>query len=298
MKRLLNCTSSETKALTKADLLVAIKANAGRTILAENDVKIPPFSKGITNSEVVGAFGADLILLNSFDFSEPSIIGIDETEEAPIRRLKELTGKPVGVNLEPVDETANYEGSILTISQGRIASNKNLEQARLMGFDFICLTGNPSTGVSNKAIIDATQRATKNFRGLVIAGKMHSAGVAEPVVDLPTIDGLVKAGADIILVPTSGTVPGFSEQEMTNCVAHIQQQGKLAMSTIGTTQEGADPATIRDLALMSKRAGADIQHIGDAGFNGTADPENIMQMSISIRGKRHTYFKMSQSINR
>lgn len=298
MKRLLNCTSSETKALTKADLLVAIKANAGRTILAENDVKIPPFSKGITNSEVVGAFGADLILLNSFDFSEPSIIGIDETEEAPIRRLKELTGKPVGVNLEPVDETANYEGSILTISQGRVASDKNLEQARLMGFDFICLTGNPSTGVSNKAIIDATQRATKHFRGLVIAGKMHSAGVAEPVVDLPTIDGLVKAGADIILVPTSGTVPGFSEQEMTNCVAHIQQQGKLAMSTIGTTQEGADPATIRDLALMSKRAGADIQHIGDAGFNGTADPENIMQMSISIRGKRHTYFKMSQSINR
>lgn len=64
------------------------------------------------------------------------------------------------------------------------------------------------------------------------------------------------------------------------------------------TQEGADPATIRDLALMSKRCGSDIQHIGDAGFNGTADPENIMQLSITIRGKRHTYLKMAQSINR
>lgn len=63
-------------------------------------------------------------------------------------------------------------------------------------------------------------------------------------------------------------------------------------------QAGADVETIRQLALTSKRSGADIQHIGDAGFNGTADPENIMALSIAIRGKRHTYLKMTQSVNR
>lgn len=298
MKRLLNCTASETRALTKEELVVAIKANAGRTILAENDVVIPPFSPNVTNSEVVAAFGADLILLNCFDFENPQIIGLASNDKTPIETLKRLTGKPIGVNLEPVDVGANFEGSINQISPGRRASSDNLRKANEYGFDFICLTGNPSTGVSNKEIIEATKRAKSLFNGLVIAGKMHSAGVSEVVIDLATIEAFAEAGADIILVPTSGTVPGFTEQQMHECVSHIQRQGILAMSTIGTTQEGADTDTIRDLALMSKRAGADIQHIGDAGFNGTADPENIMQLSVSIRGKRHTYLKMAQSVNR
>ncbi|WP_314066243.1 haloacid dehalogenase-like hydrolase [uncultured Vagococcus sp.] len=298
MKRLLNCTASETRALTKEELVVAIKANAGRTILAENDVVIPPFSGNLTNSEVVAAFGADLILLNCFDFVSPHIIGVASEDQRPIETLKRLTGKPIGVNLEPVDVRADHEGALQQISSGRVASNDNLRLANEYGFDFICLTGNPSTGVSNKEICHATTRAKELFKGVVIAGKMHSAGVSEIVIDRHTIDSFAEAGADIILVPTSGTVPGFTEQQMHDCISRIHQQGKLAMSTIGTTQEGADTATIRELALMSKRAGADIQHIGDAGFNGTADPENIMQLSVSIRGKRHTYLKMAQSINR
>ena len=55
---------------------------------------------------------------------------------------------------------------------------------------------------------------------------------------------------------------------------------------------------IKEIALINKRAGADIQHIGDAGWCGVALPENIMALSVAIRGKRHTYFKMAQSIKR
>ena len=44
------------------------------------------------------------------------------------------------------------------------------------------------------------------------------------------------------------------------------------MGTIGTTQEGADTGTIRALALISKRAGCDLHHIGDAGFLGPLIP--------------------------
>ncbi|HLS52722.1 MAG TPA: haloacid dehalogenase-like hydrolase, partial [Tissierellaceae bacterium] len=69
--------------------------------------------------------------------------------------------------------------------------------------------------------------------------------------------------------------------------------------TIGTSQEGADKQTIRNIALYSKMAGADIHHLGDAGMTvGMATPENIMAYSIAIRGKRHTYRRMARSVNR
>ncbi|MPM90657.1 hypothetical protein SDC9_137779 [bioreactor metagenome] len=45
-------------------------------------------------------------------------------------------------------------------------------------------------------------------------------------------------------------------------------------------------------------AGADIQHIGDCGTFGIALPENIMALSVTIRGIRHTYRRMAQSILR
>lgn len=79
---------------------------------------------------------------------------------------------------------------------------------------------------------------------------------------------------------------------------YIKAHGALSLSAIGTSQEGADEGTIREIALLNKRCGIDIQHIGDAGFCGIALPENIMTLSIAIRGKRHTYHKIASSINR
>ncbi len=78
----------------------------------------------------------------------------------------------------------------------------------------------------------------------------------------------------------------------------VHSRGKLALTAIGTSQEGADVATIRQIALMCKMAGADIHHIGDTGVPGMALPQNIMAYSIAIRGERHTYHKMAQSVNR
>ena len=46
----------------------------------------------------------------------------------------------------------------------------------------------------------------------------------------------------------------------------------LAMTAIGTSQETSVLATIREFALSGKRAGVDIQHIGDAGWGGIALP--------------------------
>lgn len=70
------------------------------------------------------------------------------------------------------------------------------------------------------------------------------------------------------------------------------------MCAIGTSQESADEGTIRLIGMSNKRVGADIYHIGDGGYGRMADPEKIMALSIAVRGKRHTYFKMAQSVNR
>ena len=56
--------------------------------------------------------------------------------------------------------------------------------------------------------------------------------------------------------------------------------------------------TLRQIALTAKTCGVDIQHIGDAGYGGLAPAENIFEMSIAIRGMRHTLYRCAQSVNR
>ena len=74
--------------------------------------------------------------------------------------------------------------------------------------------------------------------------------------------------------------------------------GCLTITAIGTSQEGADVATIRQIALMCKMTGTDVHHLGDSGYGGMALPENIQAYSIAIRGIRHTYRRMASSVNR
>lgn len=298
MKRLLNCHASDFEKMSKEDLKQAILASEGRTVLSENVVISQPLLGNLTNAETAAAFGADLILLNVLDVFNPVIQGLENGIKDPIQTLKKLVGRPVGVNLEPVDVTAEAVEDLLQLPVGRRATKETLIKANELGFDFICLTGNPSTGVSNAEIEAAILLAKEHFAGLIIAGKMHGAGVAEPVVDQQSIENFIANGADIILMPAVGTVPGLLESEVYEAVKLIKSKGALSMTAIGTSQESSDPQTIREFALSSKRAGVDIQHIGDAGYSGVADPENLMALSIAIRGKRHTYYRMAQSIRR
>ena len=215
-----------------------------------------------------------------------------------VEKLKEIVGRPIGCNLEPVDLDAELMEERRVISTGRQARKETYIKVQELGFNFICLTGNPGVGVSNHSICEAIKEAKKYFKGLIIAGKMHAAGIDEPIVDMNSIKDFIEAGADVILMPAVNTVPGLSEQEVTEACRYIKAHGALSLSAIGTSQEGADEGTIREIALLNKRCGIDIQHIGDAGFCGIALPENIMALSIAIRGKRHTYHKIASSINR
>ncbi|MFA9493354.1 haloacid dehalogenase-like hydrolase [Streptococcus sp. E17BB] len=297
MKRLISCYASDIENITKDELKQAILTSEGRTILGETVVTAAPLIEGVTNAEMMATFGCDLLVLNEFDVFDKSIVGF-YTCDNPIAEIKRLTGRPIGINLEPVDKTQTVLDEQVHISLDRQVNEQSLRAARELGVDFIMLTGNPSTGVSLAAIKEAIVLAKEHFGGLIFAGKMHGAGLGEPVVNPEALRDFIALGADGVLVPAVGTVPGVREEGLADIVADLKAQGALVMSTIGTSQESADLQTIRDFGLSNKRVGTDIHHIGDGGYGRMPDPENIMALSIAVRGKRHTYFRMGQSVRR
>ncbi|QOQ39701.1 DUF7916 family protein [Trueperella pecoris] len=296
-KRLLSANASEVLSMSAAELKLAIAASEGRTIVSENIVIREPVIPDLTNAEVARSVGADLILLNMVDVFDPKIGGLDDASDF-VHTLHRLVGCPIGVNLEPVDEDARMLEARTHIGAGRTASAETLTRLEELGADFVCLTGNPATGVSNQTILASVATAKEHFSGLIIAGKMHGAGVNEPVTTPEVARALVDAGVDVVLVPAVGTVPGWTDGELIDVVKAAHEAGALVMSTIGTSQESSQEEVVTQIALRNKICGVDMQHIGDAGFGGVALVENILAMSMTIRGKRHAISRMARSVNR
>lgn len=310
MKRIFELSAKDVMALEKPEILSAIKGSEGRTVMAEVVVAAPPLIYGVSGLEVAAAFGADMVTLNLFDFDNPFIFGIDELDlnsgvhvvsmieqkirenrEDPeyINKIKGMTARFIGVNMEPVPENINYP-------EGRKLKAENLVKAKKLGFDYILITGNPNTGVTHKTILDGIREASQLIgdKTIIIAGKMHAAG-GENIYDSSILKDFVKAGADVVMIPAPGTVPGMDQDTAKRQIETIHEAGALALTAVGTSQESSGEHVIEQIALMSKMAGADIQHIGDAGYCGVAFPENIMALSVAIRGKRHTYRRMAYS---
>lgn len=207
MKRLLNFQGADFLNASPLELKQAILANEGRVIISESVVTYQPYVNGVSNAEIEKAFGADILLLNALDLENPKIEGVPDQEINHIGWLKKATSRPLGINLEPVDESAKMTQGREEISKGRNASIENYKKANDYGLDLICLTGNPATGVTNKAILKAIKEAKENFNGLVIAGKMHAAGTDEVVMNLEIAKEFINAGCDILLVPAPYTIP-------------------------------------------------------------------------------------------
>lgn len=304
-KRMLDCAASHFSSMTKEDFLFAIAASEGRTLASETIGAVTPFLGDVTNAELAAALGADILLLNLFDVDSPRIEGLPPTDPSEVvREVKRLTGRPVGINLEPVEAGAGEVDTLWAMTKGRMATLENAQKAAGMGVDFILLTGNPGTGVTNKAITDTLKLFHKHLGDKLIlaAGKMHASGVlgegGENIITKTELKDFAKAGADVLLLPAPGTVPGITTPFIREMVEYAHSLGKLAMTAIGTSQEGADLDTIRRIALECKMTGADIHHLGDSGYTGIAAPENITAYSVVIKGARHTYRRMAMSLNR
>ena len=308
MKRFLDCTASDFEKMNKAELLEAISASEGRLLVCETIGTMQPMLGDVTNAEFVASMGADIILLNIFDVNKPVVQGLPEVEEKDvIRKVKELTGRPIGINLEPIEQ--GKESTVDTIdmwqlTNGRVATLENARKAIEMGVDLIVLTGNPGIGVTNKAITETLQlfREELGDQVILVAGKMHASGIlseaGENIVTKEDVTAFAKAGADIILMPAPGTVPGITTEYVRSLVVCAHNLGKMTLTAIGTSQEGADTDTIKNIALMCKMTGTDLHHLGDAGYGGMSLPENILAYGKVIRGIRHTYHRMAVSIKR
>lgn len=311
MKRIFDLEPREYWNREKSEILSLIRNAEGRTVMSETIVNTMPLLQSISNAETAAAFGADLITLNLFDFEAPFVFGYDERGFKPtsmldmmyqiaekakrnaadpeyFRKLKKCVGRFIGVNLEPVPSDAPYPN-------GFKASEENLKKLADLGFDYVMITANPSTGVTTELLLEGIKRARRVLgeKKLIIAGKMHAAG-EENIYDASVILRMVRAGADIVLTPAPGTIPGMTLDIVKTLIDTAHAEGALALTTIGTSQEAANPQTIEHIALLSKMAGADIQHLGDAGYAGMTTPENLLALSIAIRGRRHTYRMMAK----
>lgn len=298
-KRILDIRPNEFKDLTKDDIIQSINASEGRTMVSEVICAAMPMLYDVSNAELAASLGADIILLNVYDVNKPYLMGFEPLpNKTVVESLKEKVGRVIGINLEPVDNKEMLEKKH-TIDTGRTATAENARLAYEQGVQLLVLTGNPKTGVSNDAIISSLKAIRKELgeKLVLVAGKMHSSGTAgeasSRIIDEKTINDFIEAGADIILIPAPGTVPGITLEFVKAMTDFVHSKGKMVLTTIGTSQEGASVETIRQIALMCKMAGADMHHIGDTGFFGMAVPENIFEYSKTIRGVRHTYRRMA-----
>ncbi|MGL4560729.1 MAG: hypothetical protein ACRCVW_02390 [Brevinema sp.] len=288
MKRIFDLSVSDVLSMTAQDLIKTIKHSEGRTILAETVVTVRSPIAPITTSELLAANACDIICLNVFDVNNPKIEGLDIPSKELIPFLKKNTGCFFGCNLEPA--VANLE----SFAEGRKASAENAKKAKDLGLDFLMITGNPGTGVSMDGIINAVKeiKAVVGNDVMLIAGKMHDAGSYDYVTKKQVVQ-LRKAGADVFMTSAPGTTPFQTVEKVRDLFLLAKEEGMLTKAAIGTTQETSPIEIIRQIGLMAKMAGADILHIGDAGFGGIAPLENVWNLSLTVRGTTHSYRKIA-----
>ncbi|MFS2223732.1 hypothetical protein [Pantoea sp. B65] len=300
--------------MSATQLKESIFASEGRVIMGQQHVMLNTgLIDGVTNAEIQAAFGADMVMLNGYDTINPQknrgltqmSHGVLADKPYSIEQIKQWAGIPVGIYLECPAVDGQVAGDrYVVINAGRIASEENLIRIRETGANFVVLGGNPSSGTTLSTITEATRLAKKVLGDevLICAGKWEDGTLekvlADPLSSRPSteiIRELIDAGADVITLPAPGSRHGITVDHVRECVefTHTYKPGTLALSFLNSSVEGADPDTIRLIALMMKQTGADIHAIGDGGYAGTAMPENIYQLAISIKGKRHTIKRMA-----
>jgi hypothetical protein len=313
VKRILDAAASDFAEMKASDLEESIAKSEGRTLCCEVVSCIPCLVDGVTQSELVVSVGADLVVLNVYDVNRPVIfnlpgqaqwssditawVGSAEQGVDPIKKLKHLIGRPVGINLEPSTITDEAYA-------GRLATADNALKALEQGADFVFITGNPAAGTTNQMIAESTheiREAVKNEM-FIVAGKCHGAGVLDEqgskLINVDDVKSFCEAGANAVAMPMPGALPGWTVEMVHELVEVAHEFGKLGWLVMDHAIEGAQKQVIAQLAINATMTGADVFEIGDAGLGGVPLPENILEFSLAIRGRRHTYRRMSLSPHR
>ncbi|MFF1415156.1 hypothetical protein ACFVX6_36220 [Streptomyces sp. NPDC058289] len=294
-QRILDLDRDALSALRGRDLTRAVAAAEGRTMVAEvfaerAALSPHPDGRGVHNAELVAAFGADIVILNlierAWDGERLVMPGLGTFTS--FTDLARLIGRPVGVNLEPGD-----------VPEIRRATSEHARRLIDMGAALLCITANPGTGGTYDGMARVTEELRKGLGddAALWSGKMHHAGCPERVTPA-RLTALVDAGADGVVAPLPGTLPGMTRELAATAVAAVQDAGAIVMGAIGTSQEGSHANVVPQLALNAKEAGFDAHHFGDSYLPGMCDPEVMYAYSVAIRGRRHTWNRMSFSPGR
>lgn len=300
--RLISASKTDIEQMSGRDLKRSIFKSEGRVVMAQHLLFASQgLVRGVTNTELMAAFGSDMVMLNTFNLNDetnnPGLQGLSLAE------LKKRVNIPVGIYLGCPGQNKVVEKKLYDV-EGMLATDAHIQKAKDLGADFIVLGGNPGSGTSIDDIIKTTKRAREILGEdtLIFSGKWED-GIDEKVLGDPLakrdakeiIKELIDAGADVIDLPAPGSRHGISVHMIQDLVqfVHTYKPGTLAMTFLNSSVEGADQDTIRMIALMMKETGADIHTIGDGGFAGCTTPENVMQLSISLKGKPYTYFRMA-----
>lgn len=331
VKRLLNCSPKEMLALNSRELLEAIRMSEGRTILGLARVRGSNLIQYVSVPEVVAGFGADIVRLNAYDIQNPIFPGLpskDPKDDEPYRdiqvqvgkgwtarEIREMIGRPISVGLfitPTIYGAKNVDTGFTDVPEQRFGIDIGFSEERVrmvldQGFDVLWVAGHGVSHANRVAAVRAAKKIAED-RIVIESGVPHGPGLIyanEVPYNLREIftpemaAELVEAGADIIQYPAAGSLPGFTMSYVGEIVDAIHKAGGLANAGIHNSQEGADVETIRRIAIDNKMLGADMYTLGDAAFNeNMGDPEVYMALSIAVKGKRHTYRRMSESILR
>lgn len=259
--RLISAKASKIKTYTGRQLKEAILKSEGRVLMGQTYLKNPILFPNCTSTELMFAFGGDMVMLNGFDFRNPSTCpGLQGFDYQGIKNL--VGGRPVGIYMGCPKEGLDITSDYLYDLSGMICTEENLKKCKEWGVSFIVLGGNPGSGTSIKDVVHWTKKAREICGDdmLIFAGKWED---------------------------------GITVERIRELIEYTHRKGALAMSFLNSNVEAADRDTIREITLLMKQTGCDVHAIGDGGFGGGTWPENLYQMSITLKGKAYTWAQMA-----
>jgi hypothetical protein len=318
--RFLHASPQQLLAMSTEELLTAIRISEGRVMTVSGRTRAGNLVDYVSNAEVAAAFGADIVMIDTYEPLSPYIPGWaskDPEDDEPgkeiqvpmgrgysIKEIREIVGRPIACMLlfhgdTNKDSTLKHYGKIL-------ATPENAAAAIESGADMIAVGGWAPIDIVTKNITEI-RKITKG-KAILEYFRPHGPGLIGQEGTVLGPQGLITEdeirlyldmGVDIVGLAGPGTYPGYTVDFVGKLVEMIHNAGAMASLGLHTSQEGSDIDTIKRLAILNKMAGADLHELGDSGFNELMiEPQNILNYSIAIRGRRHTYRRMAMSILR